>query len=144
LLEESVQLNRAVGDRWSTANALSSLAELALDTADAALAHRCLAESITINRELGDRRALAFLLEGFGRLGRLKDAPATALMFFAAARALRETIGAPLEPADAKSLDEVIAQTRQNVPAADVDRAETEGRALPLGDVLDRAMSAFG
>lgn len=141
LLEESVQLNRAVGDRWSTANALSSLAELALDTGDAALAHRCLTESITINRELGDRRALAFLLEGFGRLGRLKDAPAAALLFFAAARALRETIGAPLEPADAKSLDEVIGQTRRNLPAADVERAETEGRTLPLGDVLDRAMA---
>lgn len=142
LLEESVQLNRAVGDRWSTANALSSLAELALDTGGVALAHHCLTESITINRELGDRRALAFLLEGFGRLGRLRGTPATALLFFAAARTLRESIGAPLEPADAKALAEVIEQTRRGVDAAEAGRAEAEGRTLPLGDVLDRAMAA--
>lgn len=140
-LEESVQLNRAVGDRWSTANALSSLAELALDTGDAELAHRCLKDSITINRELGDRRALAFLLEGFGRWARLRGTMAVALLFFAAARALRETIGAPLEPADAQALAAVVAQTRETVAAEDAERAETDGRTLPLADVLDRAMA---
>lgn len=142
LLEESVQLNRAVGDRWSTANALSSLAELALDTADAELAHRCLTESVTINRELGDRRALAFLLEGFGRLGRLKGAPEPALFFFAAARTLRESIGAPLEPADAKSLAQVVDETRNAAPAEAAARAEAEGRALPFAEALDRALAS--
>ncbi len=143
LLEESVQLNRSVGDRWSTANALTSLAELALDTADADLAQHCLRESVAINRELGDRRALAFLLEGFGRLGRLKDDNVTALLFFAAAHALRETIGAPLEPADAQALSSVIDQTRAQITAAERERIETEGRTLPLGEVLDRVMVAF-
>lgn len=143
LLEESVQLNRAVGDRWSTANALSSLAELALDTGDASLAHRCLTESITINRDLGDRRALAFLLEGFGRLGRLRAASATALLFFSAARTLREAIGAPLEPADAQALAGLVTQTRATLSAAEADQAEAEGRGLSLGDALDRAVSAF-
>ncbi|MBI4626439.1 MAG: tetratricopeptide repeat protein [Verrucomicrobia bacterium] len=143
LLEESVQLNRTVGDRWSTANALTSLAELALDTGDAELAHRCLKESIAINRELGDRRALAFLLEGFVRLGRLKGDAVAALMFFAAARVLREAIGAPLEPADADKLAVVREQTRQNVAPAVCDRVEAEGRTLPLGEVLDRAEAGF-
>lgn len=143
LLEESVQINREVGDRWSTANALSSLAELALDTGDGELAHRCLRESITINRELGDRRALAFLLEGYGRLGRLKGAAATALLFFAAARALREAIRAPLEPADADKLAAVIGQTQQELAREQCDQLEAEGRTLPLGEILDRAMAAF-
>ncbi len=143
LLEESVQLNRSVGDRWSTANALSSLAELALDTGDADQAQQCLRESITINRELGDRRALAFLLEGFGRLGRLRDDPAAALLFFAAARALREAIGAPLEPADARTLASVISHTRGKVSLDAAERMDAEGRALALGAVLDRAMAAF-
>jgi len=143
LLEESVQLNRSVGDRWSTANALSSLAELALDTADAALAHRCLKESIRINRELGDRRALAFLLEGFGRLGRLKEDAAAAWLFFAAARALRVSIGAPLEPADANALAVVLEQTREKLSPEARSQIEAESRGLPLGEVLDRAMTAF-
>lgn len=143
LLEESVQLNRAVGDRWSTANALTSLAELALDTGDSALASRCLKESIKINRELGDRRALAFLLEGFGHLGRLKNDGAAALLFFAAARAVREAIGAPLEPADAAKLAAVLSQTRAQMDAVVCERAEAEGRVIPLGEVLDRAEAAF-
>ena len=144
LLAESVLLNRAVGDRWSTANALTSLAELALDTDDAGGAQRCLQESITINRELGDQRALAFLLEGFGRLGRLKNDLAAALLYFSAADALRAAIGAPLEPADAKTLGALVEQTRQQVDPKVRERAESEGRSLPLGDVLDLAMAAFG
>jgi len=143
MLEESVQLNRTVGDRWSTANALTSLAELALDTGDAALAGRCLKESIAINRELGDRRALAFLLEGFGHLGRLKVDFHASLMFFAAARALRETIGAPLEPADAAKHEKALAQIRRQIDGRLCTRAEEEGRAMPLGEVLDRAETAF-
>lgn len=143
LLEESVQLNRAVGDRWSTANALTSLAELALDTGDADLAHRCLRESVAVNRELGDRRALAFLLEGFGRLGQLKgDAPA-ALLFLSAARVLREAIGAPLEPADAAKLAELLQEIRERVSPEVREQVEAEAGALPLGDVLDRAVAAF-
>jgi adenylate cyclase len=143
LLEESVQMNRTVGDRWSTANALSSLAELALDTGDADLAARCLQESIGINRELGDRRALAFLLEGFGRLGCLKSEHAVAWLFFAAARILREKIGAPLEPADAERLATVIELARQEVAPAAREDLEAEGRVLPLSDVLDRAANSF-
>ncbi|MDQ5979430.1 MAG: hypothetical protein QG602_2404, partial [Verrucomicrobiota bacterium] len=104
LLEESLQMNRSVGDRWQVGNALTSLAELALKTDDAGLALRCLAESVAINRELGDRRALAYQLEGFGRLGRLRRLEAVALLSLAAARVLRTAIGAPLEPADAEKL----------------------------------------
>jgi adenylate cyclase len=143
MLEESVQLNRAVGDRWSTANALTSLAELALDTGDAELARRCLKESVAINRELGDRRALAFLLEGFGHLGRLKNDAHASFVFFSAARTLRDAIGAPLEPADAAKLEAALAQFRKQIDVRLCDRAEEEGRTLPLGEVLDRAEAAF-
>lgn len=141
LLEESLQLNRSVGDRWSTANALTSLAELALDTGDTELARRCLGESITINRALGDRRAIAFLLEGFGQLGRLKNDPAAALLFFASAHALREAIGAPLEPADAERVGAVLSKIHELVPPEVRDRVESEGRTMPLDDVLDHAMT---
>jgi class 3 adenylate cyclase/tetratricopeptide (TPR) repeat protein len=143
LLEESVKINRAIGDRWSTANALSSLAELALDIGDADLAGRCLKESIVINRELGDRRALAYLLESFGHLGRLRREGEAALLFFAAARSLRAAIGAPLEPADAEKLEAVVKQIRRDVPPAAIEHAEIEGGSLPLGEVLDRATTAF-
>ena len=143
MLEESVRLNRSVGDRWSTANALTSLAELALDTGDAELAGRCLKESIGINRELGDRRALAFLLEGFGHLGRLKKDAHASFVFFSAARALREAIGAPLEPADAAKLEARLAQFRKQIDKRLCDRAEEEGRTMSLGEVLDRAEAAF-
>jgi len=143
MLEESVKLNRAVGDRWSTANALTSLAELALDTNDAALAARCLQESISINRELGDLRALAFLLEAFGHLSRLRKQADTALLFFSATRALREKIGAPPLPADATRFDTVVDAVRQSLPAEACQHAEAQGRELPLAAVLDRAKAAF-
>jgi len=143
LLEESVAMNRAIGDRWSTANALGSLAEVGLDTRDAALAGRCLRESIVITRELGDRRALAYLLEGCGQLGCLHRRAREALLFFAAAKRLREAIGAPLEPADARKIDAMAAEIRASIDADASAGAEAEGARLPLGQALDLAATAF-
>ncbi|HEY3756048.1 MAG TPA: tetratricopeptide repeat protein [Opitutaceae bacterium] len=141
LLEESLSLNRAVGDRWSTANSLTSLAELALDCGDERRAQKCLKESISINRELGDMRALAFLLEACGRLGRLQGEPANALIYLTAARRLRADVKAPLEPADAASLASVLEQIRGQLPAEIRDQIETEGQSLRLAEVLDRAVA---
>ncbi|MEN9402902.1 MAG: hypothetical protein RL091_1605 [Verrucomicrobiota bacterium] len=143
MLEESLQMNRAVGDRWQVGNALTSLAELALKTDDAELAKRCLAESVTINRELGDRRALAYQLEGFGHLGRLRKNVPAALLSLAVARSLRTEIGAPLEPADAEKLAALTDQLRKEIDPETCARIEQEGKALPLGEALDRVMAAF-
>jgi adenylate cyclase len=139
MLEESVTLNRAVGDRWSTANALTSLAELALDTGDVALAESCLKESLSINRELGDLRALAFLLEAFGHLGRLKRKPAAALRCFFGARQLRERIGAPLEPADSDKLQSVLQAVCAELPEGECRAIEARAADLELGQLLDAA-----
>ena len=139
MLEESVTINRAVGDRWSTANALTSLAELALDVEDVQLAEQCLTESVGINRELGDRRALAFLLEACGQLARLKERPAAAIRFFFGARALREEIGAPLEPADANKMHAVLQDECAKLPTGQCREIEAEAASLPLGRLLDLA-----
>jgi predicted ATPase/class 3 adenylate cyclase len=143
MLEESLKLYRVVGDRWSVGNGLHSLAELALDREDTALAAQCLKESISINRDLGDRRELAFLLEGFGHLGRLHKQGEAALLFFAAAHALRAAIGAPLEPADAEKLKGVVDAIRAGLDAAAIERAEASGRKMLLAEVLDLAVASF-
>lgn len=141
LLEESVKLNRAVGDRWATANALTSLAELALDTNDAETAAKALQESIIINRDLGDKRAIAFLLEAHGNLCRIQNIPTDALVFFSASSKLRETIGAPLEPADAEKLNTMLTDLRTSIDPELCKAAEAEGRDLPLSEVIERAIA---
>lgn len=144
LLEESLQLNRAVGDRWSIGNALTSLAELALATGDTELARRCLGESVTINRELGDRRALAYQMEGFGRLGQLRQLPEVGLLSLGVARALRQAIGAPLEPADAQKVATLTEELRGKVTPAVAEQVEHALRAQRLGEVIDRILAELG
>src|SRR5262249_39078198 len=63
--EESLALNRAIGDRWGTAWAVHNvgrlrLAQAELGQADAHSAQSPLEESVAIWREIGERRHLAF------------------------------------------------------------------------------------
>jgi hypothetical protein len=66
-LEQSLALNREVGDRSGTAWALDSLdrmrlAEAELRQADVCLTQELLEEGVAIWRELGERRHLAYSL----------------------------------------------------------------------------------
>jgi predicted ATPase len=144
LLEESVALNRQVGDRWATANALNSLADVAADQQDFATALTSLEASLAVNRELGDRRAIAFLLESFARVGALRGQAACALRLAAAAAALRESIGAPLSPAETAQQNRWLEAAGAGLPAESRAALRAEGRAFDLDAAVAHALSQVG
>jgi predicted ATPase/DNA-binding SARP family transcriptional activator len=55
LCEQSVELYRALGARWETANGLHALGTIVWDQADYAYATQCHKESLALYRALGDR-----------------------------------------------------------------------------------------
>ena len=107
-MEESLAINRELGDRWSIANSLSSLGDVALSQKDFDAALAFLEESLAINQELSDRRAIAFLFEFFAELAAAKNQPRRALRLAGVAAALRDTIGAPLSPAEQLRLNHTL------------------------------------
>ena len=141
VLEESVAMNRVVGDRWAIANSLTSLGDVCLEQGDSVAAATALGESLTIQRDLGDRRAIAFLLESFGKLAAARQQADAALRLIGAAAALRQATGSPLSPAEQETLDKAL---NTALPALDPDRraaALQAGRELELGAAIDLALS---
>ncbi len=140
MLEESLRISRAVGDKWSIANTLTSLAEVALEQGDQPAVARFLAESLIINRALGEQRAIAFLLESCAVLAATQTQPQLALQLAATADTLRQTIGAPLAPADVQRLSQALEPARQALSAEEQAKAEALGRTTPLEAAIRQAL----
>src|SRR5262249_52765180 len=67
------------------------------------------AEALTTYREAGDRQGIARRLEGSARLASAGSTAVRALRLGGAAAALRTAVGAPLPPAEPRSLDRHLA-----------------------------------
>ncbi len=139
-MEQASGIWRQIGERWATANTLTGLGDVATEQGDFAFARQCFSESLMINQELNDRLALAYLFEALGCLAALQEAPYRALRLVAAAKSLRETIGAPLPPSESARLEQKLAPARQQLSQNDQEAAESEGRALSFDHAFDLAM----
>lgn len=68
LLEHSLALYRALGDRWTTAHVLRALGSVALNLGDYGRAKRSYEKSLAIRRALGDQWGIANSLQGLSRV----------------------------------------------------------------------------
>ncbi len=139
-LEAATVLRRAVGDRWAIANSLNNLGNVIRAQGDYPAAAALYRESLTINKTLGDQWAIAYLLEDIGSLAALEGQAERALHLVGAAETLRESIGAPLPPAEQEKLETTLAPARNALG----DTAETilaEGRTLSLEQALEMALT---
>jgi predicted ATPase len=138
-LEQALDIWRQVGDRWAIANTLTGLGDVAAEQGNYDTARRFFGESLGINRELDDRLALAHLFEALGGLAAVQDAPSRALRLVGAAAVLRETIGAPLPPAEAMRLQEKLTAAREQLSKEDQQAAEAAGKALSFEQAIELA-----
>jgi predicted ATPase/class 3 adenylate cyclase len=138
-MEQALGIWRQIGERWASANTLTGLGDVATEQGDFNFARQCYGESLNINQELNDRLALAYLFESLGCLAALQGDPYRALRLVAAARSLREIIGAPLPPAESARLEQKLAPARQRLSRGDQEAAEAEGRALSFDQAIDLA-----
>jgi non-specific serine/threonine protein kinase len=132
LLEESLALFRRMERRNAIAGVLTSLGEVTLYWGDVAGAQQAYAEGLVQCQELGQKRCIAACLAGLAAVAGAQGDPERAARLFGSAEALREIIGAELQPVDRGEYDRLVAASRAHLAAAAWDRAWAEGRALPL------------
>ena len=141
LLNESLMIRRQLGDKAGLALSLNTLADVVLDEGEFGDARPLLNESLEINRELGDQTAIAYLIEDYSGLAAAEAKPQKALQLAGFAAALRESIGAPLPPAEQARVDRMLAPARAAL-AESIAVAEWEaGRSLSLEQAIESALS---
>jgi tetratricopeptide (TPR) repeat protein len=156
--EQSLAIKREIGDRQGIANSLNNLGIVTKDQGDYAAARACQEESLTIYREIGDRSGIALSLEAFAELAftataaatvpaetaraseNTEDDPHRAARLWGAAQALREQIGAPLEPTEQEEQARDAASARERLGEADWAAAWAEGRAMTQEQAIAYAL----
>ena len=139
LLEESLALNRNLRDQWGSAYALLSLGQVVHargDTERAALLGR---DALRLGRDLGERRIIAQSLELLAHVGHVRGDDRRAARLLGAAEALRDSIGAPVPPADRPEYDDALAAVRRELSETAFRMAWAQGRAMGLEEAMAEA-----
>ncbi len=139
-LQKAVALEREVGDRAKQVNALNDLGNVVRSQGDYSAAQSLYTEALQINRELDNKWASAYLFEDVGCLAALKGQAERALQLVAAASALRQSIGAPLSPAEQSKLDELLIPAKEQLGEEGLAEANEKGRSLSLQQAIDLAV----
>ena len=84
-------------------------------------------------------QGLAYLFEAFASNAFNQNRADRCLRLFGAAKALRDSIGAPLPEEDAKRIAKTIFEAGTMLPGVDLNARVREGAALPLSTALDYA-----
>ena len=121
---------------------LGHLGELAVSQHEYQDAASLYCESLALRRDLGDRRSIATCIERLAGLAASAAGPSLerAARLFGAAEALRESLGAPLSPAERGEYQRLVDLTRAGMETAAFAAAWAEGRALSLEDVIACAL----
>jgi predicted ATPase/transcriptional regulator with XRE-family HTH domain len=143
LLERSLVLQRALEHRQGLGESLLALARRAYAEGDVARASRSYAEGLRLAQELGDRVLLLRNLEGVAAVLALIG-PEAAARAAGAAAALREQLGADFFPDERERLERGLAPARERLGADRFGVTWHQGRALPLGRVVEEARQLAG
>ncbi|MFD5557125.1 BTAD domain-containing putative transcriptional regulator [Streptomyces sp. NPDC127068] len=110
---------------------LAELGFVAQARGDARAAGALHREGLGLARGLGDPRAIALALEGLAGAGLVAGEGERAAVLLGAAAAARDSVGAPLPPAERGDVDRIAAGARAAVGGAVFDLAFARGAALP-------------
>jgi predicted ATPase/serine/threonine protein kinase len=139
LYEQGLEIFRELGDRWGIAGTLVDLGNLAREQGDCPTANGLYRESLKIFRELGYKRGIARLLECFACSSVTQQQAERSLRLAGAAAALRQSIGAPLTPAEQKKLEAVLDSARQAMTTSS-SAAWLEGWTMPLEKAIEEVL----
>lgn len=140
LQEEGLAIRRTVGDRWAIANALNNLGNLAREQGEYESAASFYFESMEIIKGLEDMWATSYLLEDLGCLSALQGQPERALQLVGAAATLRETIGAPLSPAEKQKLEGALELARSAISDDQQAIAYEQGQRMSIDQAIEFAL----
>jgi predicted ATPase len=140
LYEQGLAIFRELGDRWGIAGTLADLGILAMEQRNYPRAHSLSRESIKIFQELEHKRGIARLLECFACSAAAQLEAERSLRLAGAAAALRQSIGAPLTPAEQAKLDSTLDPARQVLTNTAGATAWLEGWVMPVEKAIEEVL----
>jgi uncharacterized protein HemY len=138
--EQALAVYREARDRQNEGIVLNNIGGTALEEGDLAEAGRYYREALTIARDVSDRGGLAYLFDKMARLGGARGNSARAALLTGAAEALEETLGIATTESDFAVRENLLAEACARLGDDAVERLLADGRALPLGQAVSRAM----
>jgi non-specific serine/threonine protein kinase len=138
--EESLRLSKEMEYKEGVAWSLNILGNALYGLRRHERAVAMLQESLHLHHELGDRWRMASILEGLGGLACDLAKPGRALLFFAAAEALREIVGTPLPPVEREMRDFHVTGLRASLGEEAFKSGWAAGRETPLEQVIIAAL----
>lgn len=142
LFEESLTLFRALRVEWGITYALVNLGRASLYLGRAEQARPLLEEGLALCRGLGNKAIIAEYLEGLAGVAGLQGHPRAAARLFGAAEVLRETVHAPLSPAERPNYEQIVAMACGTLDEVALKQAWAEGRAMTLEQAIAYALGA--
>jgi predicted ATPase/DNA-binding SARP family transcriptional activator len=136
LAEEALAHYRAIGYREGEASALQATGRLLLDRGDPDAARKAFASALTLCLRLGHRGGIAASLDGLAQAFLAGGADAQAAVFFSAASAQRDLLGAPQPAEQRRALDEVRARLRASLGAGQLQQATRRGAETDVEELL--------
>jgi len=100
LIEESLVIRKAIGDKWQIGVALGVWAWIAVLQHDWDSAFARLKESIAVRAEIGDKGGLVWCLEKLGQVALGRENAEKAAKIFGAAASIRTMLGSAMDPFD--------------------------------------------
>jgi len=137
--EESMTLLRDLGDK-DLAAALDTLGRAVLAQGDSNRALALYREGLTVSQLSGERQLMAFCLEGVGRVAGARGHFERATLLYGAGIALRESIGAPLSPAERAQDSSYLESARQHLGDSRYTMAWNQGQIMSLERAVDCAL----
>jgi predicted ATPase/DNA-binding CsgD family transcriptional regulator/DNA-binding XRE family transcriptional regulator len=144
-ISESLTLSEGINDTRGIAAARATLGAVRLGQHEYDAARTLLAESLEARIAIEDKGGIAWCLERLAQLALVDvsslDPPAMrTARLLGAARALRDSIGAPPDPVDLPTIERLVDDVQDQLSEAAFVAAWEAGRALPLDDVLEYAL----
>ncbi len=140
MAERAVALSQPTGQKLLLADAVRCRGVALRELGRTVEARADLLHSLRLNHAMGTQRELAETLEALGRLAAREGDGAPAARLLGAAAALRESLGAPLPPADLPRVEHSLTVARGQLGDAAFSRALAEGRAMTPDDAVAYAV----
>ena len=134
LLEESLVLRRALGDKIGVADSLHLLGTSAFEIGDHRRAASLLREGLLLSRQIGTSDIVLAILESFAGVLAAGRRPVEATRLCAAIQSLRNSMGMPASLEGASVMARTLQATRRSLGDRSFSAAWSAGQALSLDE----------
>ena len=142
--QDAISLLRQAEEPWSLGILLSDLGALRLLEGEHAEAGTLVREALTLCAGLGDRRGIGWCLQTIATVKAAAGKPLEAATLYGAAQGTLDTVGSSGQVTVSRVQDRYLALARAALGSQPFDDAVAGGRALPLSQAVDRALSPTG